>query len=131
MSYIARGAYPAGTSALTFDDGLVRRHERLAQAKGCPVIAGRRPQVAGRYAFRWLAEDELNVLVHAEPQDSDQLADVFDPPSEDGVAVIRLMLVEKCFQPGQHGRALSRREVGASSSGWLSSGASVVETLHH
>ncbi|MEU4466851.1 hypothetical protein AB0G20_24715 [Streptomyces sp. NPDC024017] len=33
MSYIARGTYPAGNSALTFDDGLVRRHERLCPAE--------------------------------------------------------------------------------------------------
>ncbi|MBB5896558.1 hypothetical protein BJ998_007754 [Kutzneria kofuensis] len=44
------------------------------------------------------------------------LAEVVDVPSEDGVAVVGLTLVENCFQPGQHGRALSGREVGANHS---------------
>ncbi len=54
----------------------------------------------GRSALPCLAEDELNVLVHTEPQDGDQLTDVFDAPSEGGAAVVRLTLVENCFRRG-------------------------------
>ncbi|MBW8706527.1 hypothetical protein MBT84_43585 [Streptomyces sp. MBT84] len=67
----------------------------------------------GRSALPRSAEDELNVLVYTEPQDGDQLADVFEWPSENEVAVVRLTLVENRFQSGQHGFALSGREVGA------------------
>lgn len=38
------------------------------------------------------------------------MVDVVDASPEEGVAVLVLPLVDDCFQPGQHGRALSGRE---------------------
>ena len=51
--------------------------------------------------MRRSAEDELDVLVQAEPQDGDQLAGVVHAPLENGIAAIVLPLLDDCFQPGQ------------------------------
>lgn len=89
------------------------------------------PRGAGHSAFPGLPEDELDVLVHAEPQDGDQLPNVFDAPSDDRVTVVRLPLVENRFQPGQHDRALSWRQVGAAVVWMVEQWRQRVETLRH